>query len=85
MESTIARNTWPAREGSLRLIETQLQGGVGTLLDVPQRKQLVHSAAKSILNAERQIEQTENQISFLLGQKSSFHITKPCAWSRDSK
>ncbi|HVO96128.1 MAG TPA: efflux transporter outer membrane subunit, partial [Terriglobales bacterium] len=52
---------------SLRLIKTQLQGGVGTLLDVRQGEQLVYGAALSIPDTERQIEQTENQISFLLG------------------
>jgi multidrug efflux system outer membrane protein len=41
---------------------------VGTLLDVRQGEQLVYGAAQSIPDAERQIEQTENQISFLLGQ-----------------
>ncbi len=68
MELEIARNTLATRAESLRLIKIQLQGGVGTLLDVRQGEQLVYGAAQSIPNAERQIEQTENQISFLLGR-----------------
>jgi len=68
MELAIARNTLATREESLRLIRLQLQGGVGTLLDVRQGEQLVYTAAVSIPDAERQIEQTENQISFLLGR-----------------
>jgi multidrug efflux system outer membrane protein len=68
MELEIAKNTLATREESLRLIKLQLQGGVGTLLDVRQGEQLVYGAAQSIPAAERQIEQTENQISFLLGR-----------------
>lgn len=68
MELEIAKNTLATRAESLRLIKIQLQGGVGTLLDVRQGEQLVYGAAQSIPDAERQIEQTENQISFLLGR-----------------
>src|SRR5919106_4825584 len=68
MELAIAKNTLATREGSLRLIKVQRQGGVATLLDVRQGEQLVYSATESIPNAERQIEQTENQITLLLGR-----------------
>src|ERR671919_1503546 len=68
MELAIAKNTLTTRAESLRLIKVQQQGGVATLLDVRQGEQLVYSAAESIPNAERQIEQTENQISLLLGR-----------------
>ena len=68
MEREIAINTLSTREESLRVIRIQQQGGVATLLDVRQAEQLVYTAAVSIPDAERQIEQTENQISFLLGQ-----------------
>lgn len=68
MELEIAKNTLATRTESLRLIKVQLQGGVGTLLDVRQGEQLVYDAAQTIPDAERQIEQTENQISFLLGR-----------------
>jgi len=68
MELAIARNTLTTREESLRLIKLQAQGGVATLLDVRQGEQLVYGAAQSIPNTEQQIEQTENQISLLLGK-----------------
>jgi multidrug efflux system outer membrane protein len=67
MELTIARNTLITRQESLRLIKLQQQGGVATLLDVRQGEQLVYSAAESIPDSERQIEQTENQVSLLVG------------------
>jgi multidrug efflux system outer membrane protein len=70
MELAIAKNTLATREESLRIIRIQLQGGVGTLLDVRQGEQLVYGASQAIPNAEREIEQTENQISFLLGRNS---------------
>jgi multidrug efflux system outer membrane protein len=68
MELAIARNTLATREESLRVIRIQQRGGVATLLDVRQAEQLVYSATQSIFNAEREIEQTENQISLLLGR-----------------
>ena len=68
MELAIAKNTLATREESLRVIKVQAQGGIATLLDVRQGEQLVYGAAESIPNAERQIEQTENQISLLLGR-----------------
>jgi multidrug efflux system outer membrane protein len=68
MELAIARNTLATREESLRLIRIQQQGGVATRLDVRQAEQLVYNASETIYNAERLIEQTENQISFLLGR-----------------
>jgi len=68
MELAIAQDTLATREESLRLIKIQQEGGVATLLDVRQGEQLVYTAAVSIPDAQRQIEQTENQISFLLGR-----------------
>jgi multidrug efflux system outer membrane protein len=68
MELAIARNTLGTRQESLRLIRTQLQGGVGTLLDARQGEQLVYGAAQTVPATEQQIEQTENQISLLLGK-----------------
>src|SRR5204862_7226503 len=68
MELAIARNTLGTRQESLRLLNKQLQGGVGTMLDVRQGEQLVYTAAEVIPDDERQIEQTENLISLLLGK-----------------
>jgi NodT family efflux transporter outer membrane factor (OMF) lipoprotein len=68
MELAIAKDTLVTREESLRLIRLQQQGGVATLLDVRQAEQLVYTATQSIPSTEQQIEQTENQISLLLGR-----------------
>jgi multidrug efflux system outer membrane protein len=68
MELAISRNTLGTREESLHLLRIQLQGGVGTLLDVRQGEQLVYTAAETIPDDERQIQQLEDQISFLLGR-----------------
>jgi multidrug efflux system outer membrane protein len=67
MELDIARRTLGIRESSLELIRNRERGGLGTLLDVRQGEQLVHAAAQVIPDIERLIEQTENQISLLLG------------------
>jgi outer membrane protein, multidrug efflux system len=67
MELTIARRTLTTREESLQLIRNRERNGVATVLDIRQGEQLVHSAAQAIPNIERVIEQTENQISLLLG------------------
>src|SRR5262245_31284516 len=57
MELAIARDTLGTRENSLRLLRAQLQGGVGTLLDVRQGEQLVYGAAETIPSTKQQIEQ----------------------------
>jgi multidrug efflux system outer membrane protein len=67
MELAIAKRTLATREDSLRLIRNRERSGVGTLLEVRQGEQLVHSAAQAIPEIEQLIEQTENQISLLLG------------------
>ena len=66
-ELDIARRTLTTRENSLRLIKLRLEGGVATLLDVRQGEELVYQASQTIPDTERLIEQTENQISLLLG------------------
>ncbi|MCI0387833.1 MAG: efflux transporter outer membrane subunit, partial [Acidobacteria bacterium] len=68
MELEIARRTLSTRQESLRLIQLRQQGGVATMLDVRQGEQLVYGAAQTIPDIERLIEQTENQISLLLGE-----------------
>jgi len=68
MELELARNTLGTREASLGLLRTQLQGGVGSLLDVRQGEQLVYTASEVIPADQSQIEQTENAISLLLGK-----------------
>ena len=66
-ELAIAKRTLAVREKSLQLIRNRDRGGMGTLLEVRQGEQLVHGAARVVPAVERLIEQTENQISFLLG------------------
>src|SRR5262247_1830255 len=67
-ELEIAKRTLTTREESLRLINVRQQGGVATMLDVRQAEQLVYSAAQTIHDIERLIEQRENQISLLLAK-----------------
>src|SRR5678816_33664 len=67
-ELDIAKRTLATRENSLRLIKVRQQGGVATLLDVRQAEELVYQASQTIPDTERAIEQTENQISLLLGK-----------------
>jgi multidrug efflux system outer membrane protein len=67
----IAKRTLATRQESLHLIQVRQQGGVATMLDVRQAEQLVYSASQTIPDTERLIEQTENQISLLLGKNPS--------------
>ena len=66
-ELDIGKRTLATREDSLRLIKLRHQGGVATLLEVRQAEELVYQASETIPDTERAIEQTENQISLLLG------------------
>jgi multidrug efflux system outer membrane protein len=64
----ISRDTLSSRQDSLRLVQERRGGGVSTLLDLRQAEQLVSSAAETIPATQQQMEQTENQISLLLGR-----------------
>ena len=66
-ELEIAKRTLATREDSLRLINARQQGGVATMSDVRQAEELVYQAKQVIPDTERLMEQTENQISLLLG------------------
>jgi outer membrane protein, multidrug efflux system len=68
MEMAISTRTLQSRKESLRLVEIRQQGGTTSLIDVRQSEQLVYTAAASIPDLERRIEQQENFISILLGQ-----------------
>ena len=67
-ELEISRRTLQTREESLELTRSREAGGVATELDLRQAEQLVLTAAETIPEIQRQIEQTENQISLLLGE-----------------
>ncbi len=64
----ISRRTLATREQSLALTRSRQTGGVATRLDLRQAEQLVYTAAETIPTIQQQIEQTENQISLLLGE-----------------
>jgi outer membrane protein, multidrug efflux system len=67
-ELQISKTTLETRRASLELTQDRQRGGVATLLDLRQAEQLVDSAAESIPQLQQQIEQTEDQISLLLGK-----------------
>ena len=67
LQLEISRRTLASRQDSLRLTQTLANGGATSLLDVRQAEQLVFTAAESIPDLERQIEQQENFLSTLLG------------------
>lgn len=68
LELEISERTLASRIESLRLTEIRERGGVTPLVDVRQAEQLVHSARGQIADVRRQIEQSENALSVLLGQ-----------------
>src|SRR5579862_9720695 len=67
-ELEISQRTLATRQESLGLIRNRQAGGVATLLDLRQGEQLVFTASETIPALQQQIEQTENQISLLLGK-----------------
>jgi multidrug efflux system outer membrane protein len=67
-ELEISEATLATRQDSLNLTISRQTGGVATLLDLRQAEQLVDTAAQTIPDIQQQIEQTENQITLLLGQ-----------------
>src|SRR5882724_2384058 len=68
LELEISRQTLASRKDSLRLTQILADGGATSMLDVRQAEQLVFTAAASIPDLERRIEQQENFISILLGE-----------------
>ena len=67
-ELEISKRTLDTRQTSLQLVQARQGGGVANLLDLRQSEQLVYTAAETIPTLQQQIEQTENQISLLLGR-----------------
>jgi NodT family efflux transporter outer membrane factor (OMF) lipoprotein len=68
LELDIARRTRDTAMDSLRLVETRRTGGVASALDVRQAEQLLFTATRRIASVEREIAQSENALSLLLGQ-----------------
>jgi multidrug efflux system outer membrane protein len=67
-EMEISTRTLETRRESLQLTQLRQGGGVATRLDLRQAEQLVDTAAETIPTLQQQIEQTENQVSLLLGK-----------------
>jgi multidrug efflux system outer membrane protein len=63
-----AQRTVVLRQDSLKLVRLRETGGVVSLMDVYQAETLVSGALREVPDLERQIEQTENFISLLLGR-----------------
>jgi multidrug efflux system outer membrane protein len=64
----IAQQTIATRQEAADLTSTRQRYGIATDLDVKQAEQLVDTAGVTISNLQQQIEQTENQITLLLGE-----------------
>jgi multidrug efflux system outer membrane protein len=67
LQLEISRCTLVSRQDSLGLTRMLANGGATSMLDVRQAEQLVFTAAETIPDLERRIEQQENFISTLLG------------------
>jgi multidrug efflux system outer membrane protein len=71
LQLEISRRTLASRQDSLQLTQLLANGGATSMLDVRQAEQLVFTAAETIPDLERRIEQQENFISTLLGNNPS--------------
>src|ERR1700675_2559241 len=67
LQLEVSRRTLASRQNSLQLTQVLAKGGGTSMLDVRQAEQLVFTAAETIPDLERRIEQQENLISTLLG------------------
>jgi multidrug efflux system outer membrane protein len=67
LQLEISRRTLASRQDSLQLTQKLANGGATSMLDVRQAEQLVFTAAETIPDLERRIEQQENFLSTLLG------------------
>ena len=67
-ELQVAKQSLESRQGSLRLVQARLTGGLANQLEVDQATSLVASAAGTIADVERQREQAENFLNTLLGR-----------------
>ena len=67
LQLEISRRTLASRQDSLQLTRLLANSGATSMLDVRQAEQLVFTAAETIPDLERRIEQQENFISTLLG------------------
>ena len=83
-ELEISTRTLDDRRTSLQLpVQARQGGGVANLLDLRQSEQLVDTAAETIPALQQQIEQTENQISLLLGKNPGDVMRHQGAFNED--
>src|SRR5207249_2910993 len=68
LELQIAARTRDVATAGLRLTEARRDRGVASALDVRQAEQLLHTATGRIASIEREVAQTENALSLLVGQ-----------------
>jgi len=68
LDLEISKRTVVSRQQSRELVQARLDGGVAGILDLQQAETLLYGATKTIPDIQRQIEQTENFISILLGK-----------------
>ena len=68
LELEITQRTLASRQESLRLTKLLADQGAASMVDVRQAEQLVYVASATLPDLERQVEQTENYIRFLLAQ-----------------
>ncbi len=68
LQLEISERTLKSRRNSLQLTETLEKGGSSPLTDVRQAEQLVETAAATIPDLQRQIQQEENAIRVLIGE-----------------
>ena len=68
LELEITQRTLASRQESLRLTKLLADQGAASMVDVRQAEQLVYVASATLPDLQRQIEQEENYLSFLLAQ-----------------
>ena len=68
LELEITRHALKLREDSLDLIRLRVENGYSSDIDLRQAEVLVKAAGIALAGMELQVEQTENQIAFLLGR-----------------
>jgi multidrug efflux system outer membrane protein len=68
LDLEITRRTLVSRQESLRLTRLLADQGAASMVDVRQAEQLVYVASATLPDLQRQIEQEENYLTFLLAQ-----------------
>lgn len=68
LELETTRRSAESRRGSLHLVRDRFEAGLTTALDLRQAEAELASTAAQVPDLERQIAQTENQLSILLGR-----------------